>query len=101
MKVFINLDGEIVALCPEDDIEQEIKDSESTTAKIFEARRNIDMTLKENSRDHTHVLSPPVEDPGTRPRLTKFTLPKFQGDIMNGVPSGTCTSLPYMTIKVY
>ena len=83
MKVFSNLDGEIVALCPEDDIEREIEDSESITTKIIEAWRKIDTTLKENPRDCTHVLSPPVEDPGTRPRLPKLTLPKFRGDVMN------------------
>ena len=37
-KVFSNLDGEIVALCPEEEIKREIKDSESVTAKIIEAR---------------------------------------------------------------
>ena len=83
MKVFSNLDGEIVALCPEDDIEREIEDSESITAKIIEARRKIDTTLKENPRDRTHVLLPPVEDPGTRPRLPKLTLPKFRGKVTN------------------
>ena len=84
-KVFSNLDGEIVALCPEEEIEREIDDSESVTAKIIEARRKIDTTLKDKSvRERTHVLSPPtVEDPGTRPRLPKLTLPKFRGDITN------------------
>ena len=38
MKVFSNTDGDIVALCPEEDNEGEIKDSESITAKIIEAR---------------------------------------------------------------
>ena len=41
------------------------------------------MTLKENPRDRTHVLSPPVEDLATRPRLHKLTLPKFRGDVTN------------------
>ena len=83
MKVFSNLDGEIVALCPEDDTKQEIEDSESITAKIIEARRKIDTTLKENPHDRAHVLSPPVEDPGTRPRLPKLTLLKFRGEVTN------------------
>ena len=85
MKVFSNLDREIVALCPEEDIKRETEDSESVTTKIIEARRKIDMTLKENSVcDRTHVLSmPSVEDAGTRPRLPKLTLPKFRGDITN------------------
>ena len=41
MKVFSNLDGEIVALCPENDIEREIEDLESITVKIIEARRKL------------------------------------------------------------
>lgn len=38
MKVFSNLDREIVNLCPEEDIEREIADSESIIAKIIEAK---------------------------------------------------------------
>jgi len=38
MKVFSNLDGEIVSLCPEEDIEREIEDSETIIAKIIEAK---------------------------------------------------------------
>lgn len=47
MKVFSSLDGEIVALCPEDEIEQEIEDSESIIAKVIEGKRKIDIVLKE------------------------------------------------------
>lgn len=36
MKVFSNLDSEIVGLCVLDDIEREIDESEATTAKLIE-----------------------------------------------------------------
>ena len=45
MKQFSNLDGEIVALCPMDEIEMEIEDSEAITAKIIEAKRKVQAAL--------------------------------------------------------
>ena len=82
MKIFSSLDGEIVALCPEEEIEQEIEDSESIIAKVIEGKRKIDIILKENSRDRTHVsVLPPPDEAMNRPRLPKLTLPKFRGDV--------------------
>ena len=72
MKVFSNLDGEIVALCPEDEVEREIEDSESIIAKVIEGKRKIDIVLKENSHDRTRVSALPPPDE---------TLPKFRGDV--------------------
>ena len=62
MKVFSNLNGEIVALCPEDEVEREIEDSESIIAKVIEGKCKIDIVLKENSRDRTRVSAPPPPD---------------------------------------
>ena len=56
MKVFSNSDGEIISLCPVEKIEEEIKDIESIIAKIIEAKRKIDSTLKRNSGEHVRSL---------------------------------------------
>ena len=61
MKVFSNLDREIISLCPVEEIEGEIKDSESIIVKIIEAKRIIDSTLKGNSSGHVRSL--PSTDP--------------------------------------
>ena len=78
MKQFSILDGEIVALCPIDEIEREIEDSEAITAKIIEAKRRIQSVLKETTRERD-VRSPSVapESPATKPRLPKLTLQRF------------------------
>ena len=82
MKVFSNLDGEIVALCPEDEIEREIEDSESIIAKVIEGKHKIDIVIKENSRNRTHVSAlPPPDEVMSRPRLPKLTLGKFRGGV--------------------
>ena len=57
--VFSSLDGEIVAMCLEDEIEQEIEDSESIIAKVIEGKRKIDIFLKETPRDHTPISALP------------------------------------------
>ena len=62
MKQFSNLDGEIVALCPIEEIEREIEDSEAITAKIIEAKRKIQSALRERPHD-CDVRSPPVAPP--------------------------------------
>ena len=49
MKVFSNVDAEIVSLCPVEEIEGEIEDSESIIVKIIEAKRKIDSSFKGNS----------------------------------------------------
>ena len=77
MKVFSNLDGEIVSLCAEEDIDQEIDDSETIIAKIIEAKRKIDFTVKENSHDRARESTTPVSNPVAKPRLPELTLPKF------------------------
>jgi len=46
LKVFNNIDSDIVALCPEEDIEHEIEDTESITTKIVGAKRKIGKALK-------------------------------------------------------
>ena len=51
LKVFSILNGEIVALCPEEDVDREIEDTESITAKIIGAKRKVDEALK---RENSH-----------------------------------------------
>ena len=76
MKQFSNLDGEIVALCPMDEIEMEIEDSEAITEKIIEAKRKVQAALKENPQDSDAQPSPVVmaESTASKPRLPKLTL---------------------------
>ena len=84
MKVFSNSDGEIVSLCPVEEIEGEIKDSESIIAKIIEAKGKIDSTLKGNSGEHVRSLpsiGPPDHSTVHRPQLPKLTLAKFRGEV--------------------
>lgn len=85
MKVFSSLDGEIVSLCPEEEIEREIEESESITAKIIESKRKIDSSLKGIPGDRSVRPSTGVvhSDHATvnRPRLPKLTLAKFRGDV--------------------
>ena len=85
LKVFSSLDSEIVSLCPEEEIEREIEDSESITAKIFESKRKIDSRLKGNSgalpeRSSTGAVRSDAAIMN-RPRLPKLTLAKFRGDV--------------------
>ena len=85
LKVFSSLDGEIVSLCPEEEIEREIEDSESITAKIIESKRKIDSRLKGNSgalpeRSSTGAVRSDAAIMN-RPRLPKLTLAKFRGDV--------------------
>ena len=83
MKQFSNLDREIVMLCPIEEIEREIEDSEAITAKIIEAKRKIQSALRERPRDYDVRLPPvaPPESPATKPRLPKLTLPRFRGEV--------------------
>ena len=83
LKVFSNLDSDIVALCPEEDIEREIEDTESITAKIIGAKRKIDEALKKENSHTRSPVRPSVsgEAIAVKPRLPKLTLQKFCGDI--------------------
>ena len=85
LKAFTSLDGEIVELCPEDEIEREIEDSESITAKLISAKRKINLALKkENSRDKTPAMFHTADTAvAGKPRLPKLTLQKFRGDVTN------------------
>ena len=74
MEVFSNLDGEIVALCPEEDVEHEIEDTESITTKIIGAKRKIDEALKrENSHGSPTRPLMSEEAVAVKPRLLKLT----------------------------
>ena len=84
MKVFSNLDGEIILLCPVEEIEAEIEDSESIIVKIIEVKRKIDSALKGNSDERVRSLpstGPPDHSTVNRPRLPKLTLANFRGDV--------------------
>ena len=60
LKVFTSLDGEILELCPEDDIEWEIEESEATTAKFIGVKRKINLALK--SPQEVPPVMPPTVD---------------------------------------
>ena len=84
MKVFSNSDGEIISLCSVEEIEGEIKDSESIITNIIEAKRKIDLTLKGNYGEHFRSLpstGPPDHSTVHRPRLPKLSLAKFRGEV--------------------
>ena len=51
LKVLNDLDGEIVSICPVDDIEKEIEDAEAVIARLIEAKPKIDSTLEGNPRE--------------------------------------------------
>ena len=83
MKQLIKLDNDIVSLCSAGEIEGEIEDSEDITAKIIEAKRKIQATLK-GATPELNVQSPPAdtaESIASRPRLPKLTLQRFRGEI--------------------
>ena len=87
MKVFSNLDSEIVRLCVLDDIEREIDESEATTAKLIESKQKIDAAIATPSQEHVtrsgSTTSLSEEGISMKPRLPKLSLPKFRGDVTN------------------
>ena len=73
--LFSNLDGEIMLLCPVEEIEGEINDLEAIIAKIIEAKWKIDSAFKKNAsegdfRSLLHDSQP--EDSVNRPQLPKL-----------------------------
>ena len=82
------LDTEIVSLCEVSDIEGDIEEAESITAKIIECRAKIDKAITQENNIRTGSTTP--TDPTValvnplaygRTHLPKLTLPKFKGDI--------------------
>ena len=82
------LDTEIVSLCEVSDIEGDIEEAESITAKIIECRAKIDKVITPENNIRTGSTTPtdltvaPVNPLAyERTHLPKLTLPKFKGDI--------------------
>ena len=82
------LDTEIVSLCKVSDIEGDIEEAESITAKIIECRAKIDKAITPENNIRTGSTTPTDSTVAPvnllaygRTRLPKLTLPKFKGDI--------------------
>lgn len=82
---FLNkIDEKISLLCELDEIEREVEESETSTAKIIECKCPIDDNLRVSS-NITHPPSPSVIEAtalgSTRTCIPKLVLPKFKGDV--------------------
>ena len=82
-------DTEIVSLCEVSDIEGDIGEAETITAKIIKCRAKIDKTISREGSTPTSRATPPDSTITPisplaygRTRLPKLTLPKFKGEII-------------------
>ena len=66
-------------LCEISEIEHEVEESETTTAKIIECKCKVDDSLKGSSA--TPPLIPSATETLARTHLPKLVLPKFKGDV--------------------
>jgi len=84
-KLLTNLESKVLGLCVMDDIEREIEESETVTAKAIELKRRIDsatsMPVAGGSTGHPAVVMPTVIDRTVKPKLPKLSLAKFRGDV--------------------
>ena len=82
MKVISNLDSQIVATCPIDEIEREIEESEAITAKLIQLKQKIGAAITNTSRESVaHTVLSPSGEASTKPRLLKLSVPKFLGEV--------------------
>jgi len=84
-----DLDQEILACCDPGEIESEIEESETVTAKIIGVKAKIESVKKANTSGIPHASA--VSEHGsvspsmTKPHLPKLTLPTFRGDVTRWV----------------
>jgi len=89
LNVLQNIDNEVLALCPVDDIEHEIDESEVITAKILDYRQRIKVFLKPTTKPAVAavgvllplIVSPPLM-PTARTRLPKLEPQEFKGNVI-------------------
>ena len=82
-EVLSALDTQIVSLCDIGNIEEELLDAESVTARILECKVKIERNLKSSKAEPTSSELPvqPMAATAGRTRLPKIVLPKFRGDV--------------------
>ena len=92
MHVLQDIDREILTLCPMDEIEREIEESETVVAKSLRYKLKIEEALRSHT-DNSSVrmgsddhVTPPALPLTTKTRLPKLVLPKFHGDVTNWPP---------------
>ena len=84
-KLLTNLDSEVLGLCLMDDIEKEIDESETITAKVIELKRRVAAATNTPAAggtiSHPTLVTPTVLDRTMKPKLPKLSLAKFRGDV--------------------
>ena len=77
------LDTQIVSVCDIANIEEELQDAESVTARILECKLKIEKSIKSLKTESTSSELPvPTTAVVGRTCLPKLVLPKFKGDVM-------------------
>jgi len=81
-KLFMNLDSKVLGLCVMDDIEREIEESKTVTAKVIKLVDAATSTpVTGGSTGHPALVMPTVVDRTMKPKLPKLSLAKFRGDV--------------------
>ena len=85
--VLADLDKEVLSCCDAGEIEGEIDESETVTAKIIGYKAKIDSVKinKTSESSHTPATGSELPSLGAKPRLPKLSLPTFRGDVTRWV----------------
>lgn len=88
LKTLNEIDDEIIAICPLEDITNEIEESEEKTAQIIQCKKKIEqatqsVTQVQPTLQNVYSQSEPhsLLSNAVKPRLPKLSLPKFRGDV--------------------
>ena len=83
--VLADLDKEVLACCDSGEIEGEIEESETVTAKIIGYKTKIDSVKRTKTNESSHTSTATGHESlsvGAKPCLHKLMLPTFRGDVM-------------------
>jgi len=85
--VLADLDKEVLGCCDAGEIEGEIDESETVTAKIMGYKAKIDSVKRTKTKEpsHTPIAGRESSSMVAKPRLPKLTLPTFRGDVTRWV----------------
>ena len=82
------LDSEIIKLTADEDLDNEIQQSDEYKERIHSPLTRVDRVLNTSTTTAHTTLTPPtvVPDRGTKVKLPKLTLPHFSGNLMKWTP---------------
>ena len=82
LKVLSDIDKEILSKCNVEDIEREINESETVTAKIMDCQQRIHEAIKPpDLPSAAPILTSGLTSNPIKPKLPKLTLPRFKGEL--------------------